>query len=64
MVTINEPLGIGDAVQVDGGDDLIVGEVRHCDPSEGGYLIGFSITDWVSKGALKESMHTYSLTCA
>lgn len=58
-IRIDVPLPAGESVQVDSGDDLMVAEVKHCHPVDGGFLVGFQIFDWANKGVLKEFVRSF-----
>lgn len=59
MATLPQAFKAGDVVQVDGGEDLIVAEVRHCRKADGGYVVGFEIRDWSNKGSLRALLRSF-----
>ena len=59
MVAVGAPLTVGDAVQMDSGDDLMVAEVRHCTARDGQFVVGLSITNWVDKGTLETFLRSF-----
>ena len=59
MLAVRAPLEVGDAVQVNSGDDLLVAEVRHCSRRNCQFVVGLSITDWVDKGTLQTFLRSF-----
>jgi hypothetical protein len=59
LIAVGVPLTVGDAVQVDSGDDLLVAEVRHCSRRNGQYVVGLSFADWVNKGTLQSFLRSF-----
>jgi hypothetical protein len=49
----NADLKIGSLLRLEVGDDLIITEVRHCEPDGAEYSTGLSILSWLEKSELK-----------
>ncbi len=47
-------LEVGSVVRLEVGDDLIMTEVRHCEPDGGEYSAGLSILAWLEKSELQQ----------
>jgi hypothetical protein len=49
-------LPVGSLVRLEVGDDLMMTEVRNCEPDEGEYSAGLLILSWLEKSELKRLM--------
>lgn len=49
----NADLEVGSLLRLEVGDDLMVAEVRDCEPDDGEYSAGLSILSWLEKSELK-----------
>jgi hypothetical protein len=49
----NSDLEVGTLLRLEVGDDLMMTEVRHCEPDEGEYSAGLLILSWLEKSELK-----------
>jgi hypothetical protein len=52
----NADLQVGSLVRLEVGDDLMMTEVRNCEPDEGEYSAGLLILSWLEKSELKRLM--------
>jgi hypothetical protein len=53
MIKSNADFEIGSLLRLEVGDDLMMTEVRHCEPDEGEYSAGLLILSWLEKSELK-----------
>jgi len=49
----NADLEVGSLLRLEVGDDLMMTEVRHCEPDEGEYSAGLLILSWLEKSELQ-----------
>lgn len=63
MVALGSPLGVGETVQIDSGDDLMISEVCHCEQRDQQYIIGLRVNEWSDKGALRSLLGSFEV-CA
>ncbi len=63
-IALPEELAIGDVVQVETDDALMVAEVRECEPQQSGYFAAFEITHIVNKGMLHAEMSDFDTWAA